>query len=386
MLSRPSNKGRGDARKGERPMIVSRIRRRGFRSRPATMNVFLSAAIVGLGFLAPSACIECVGQEDTPEHTKQAEYILSFPRESDEGIYLKKATAISVDLLGNIHVVDSGQNKILVFSKKGEFLKSLGRSGQGPGDLLAPEKICFDAANTMYVYESANGRIQSFNSKGEYIRGFKVYKYIQALRVWGKRIYCVCKQQVPNNPLIEILDLDGKMLGVIGTDKRIDKIEGYRQKSMDFKKLDISGSGKIWFAWEYFSWIQGFSLEGVKHSAIDLTLPRQAEWSRQNLNALQKAPSGGPRYRSVIFAIRARGEFLYLLSSSENGAEIIVCSPGGGKALIYKLISGSEGDFHYYKDFDLTIEDGKLTIFLLQVYPDNCVEIYTVNEPGRGVH
>jgi|GEM_PF-798784 len=357
---------------------------KGFKSPRFFGNLFLSIVLSVTGLITHSLPKGIEGQEGKTKLTKQGEFILSFPSElADDGVYLKKPTAISIDLFGYIHVVDSRQNRILVFSKKGELLRSIGRSGQGPGDLLAPEKICFDELNNLYVYESANGRIQLFNSKGDFIKGFKVFKYIQALKARGNRIYCACMQQEPNNPLIEILDLEGKLVGAIGNDPRIEKIEVLRRKSLDFKKFDISDSGKIWFAWEYFSWIQGFSLEGDKIAMIDLSAPQQTEWSRQNLRTFLKAPSKETHYRSVIFAIRAKGEFLYLLSSSADGAEIIRCTSDGRINLICKLKSHPKNEFYFYRDFDLINENGKLVFFVLQGYPEDSIDVYMVDEPER---
>ena len=367
-------------------MITPPVPGRGTKSQPSLWSAPLFFALAAIGLLAFRTFIGNAGQVSA-DITKRGEFLFSFPGESvDASVYLRKPTALSIDPQGAINVADSGQNKILVFSNRGEFLQNIGRSGQGPGELLAPEKICFDNANTLYVYESANGRIQLFNGKREYIKGFKVYKYIHALKVWGNKVYCACMQQVPDRPLIEILDLDGKKTGEIGTDSRIEKIEPYRRKSLDFKRFDISGSGKIWFAWEYFSWIKGFSLEGTELGVIDLATPRQAEWSRQNVKTFLKAPSAEARYRSVIFAIRAKGEFLYLLSSSGEGAEIIICSPSGGNNIICKLNSIPKEEFHYYKDFDLIIDHDVLTLFLLQAYPESRVDVFRVSEPWKGLH
>jgi hypothetical protein len=349
-------------------------------------NAFIFLALAAIGFLVIRTFFGNAVQ-DSADIVKRGEFTFSFPRESaDATIYLRKPTALSIDPQGAINVADPGQNKILVFSNTGEFLQSIGRSGQGPGDLLAPEKICFDDANTLYVYESANGRIQLFNGKREYIKGFKVYKYIHSLKVWGDKVYCACMQQVPDRPLIEILDLDGKKTAEIGNDSTIERIEAYRRKSLDIKRFDISNSGKIWFAWEYFSWIRGFSLEGTSLGTIDLATQPQAEWSRQNVKTFLKAPSADARYRSVIFAIRSKGESLYVLSSSEEGPEIIICPTTGGENIICKLNSIPKGEFHYYKDFDLSIDHDVLTFFLLQAYPESRVDVFRVSEPWKGLH
>lgn len=107
----------------------------------------------------------------------------SFPDDSmaDRGIYFKKPTSIRMGPKGDVFIVDSGQSQVIVFSKDGECLQRIGNLGKGPGELSAPELINFDEKGFMYIYEWGNARIQIYDDRGKFLKGFKVFKYIEAL-------------------------------------------------------------------------------------------------------------------------------------------------------------------------------------------------------------
>ncbi len=79
---------------------------------------------------------------------------------------------IDVDGEGNIYVVDSGQYRIQKYDKNGNYLKTIGRRGQGPGEFQTPFGMSFDAEGRIYVREYE--KIQILDKNGEYIRGIKV--------------------------------------------------------------------------------------------------------------------------------------------------------------------------------------------------------------------
>ncbi|MCP4726163.1 MAG: 6-bladed beta-propeller [bacterium] len=70
------------------------------------------------------------------------------------------------DSEGNLYILDSRNCRIQVFDKDGEFIRTIGREGQGPGEIL--ESVCIDIepASNIYVNDPLNGRIQIFNSDG----------------------------------------------------------------------------------------------------------------------------------------------------------------------------------------------------------------------------
>ncbi len=74
---------------------------------------------------------------------------------------------------GDIFVLQGhGKAKSLVlkFDHDGNFIKSWGGKGSGPGQLNLPHSLVFDAQGLLYIADRNNARIQVFDADGNYIR------------------------------------------------------------------------------------------------------------------------------------------------------------------------------------------------------------------------
>jgi DNA-binding beta-propeller fold protein YncE len=74
---------------------------------------------------------------------------------------------ICVDAQDRIHVADSCNHRIQIFSSDGKFLRAYGKAGSGLGELSYPYDICVDAAGRQYVCEFGNSRIQIFDAQDQ---------------------------------------------------------------------------------------------------------------------------------------------------------------------------------------------------------------------------
>ncbi len=73
-----------------------------------------------------------------------------------------------------VYVVDSGNNRIMVFDRKGNFKFVFASAGSGDGQLLGPLGIDVDGSGNVYVADRNNYRIQVYDRSGKYIRQFPV--------------------------------------------------------------------------------------------------------------------------------------------------------------------------------------------------------------------
>lgn len=79
---------------------------------------------------------------------------------------------------GNIVVTDGyGNNRVVVFSKDGKFLKQVGKGAGGPadkgtaaGEWVLPHKLALDASDNMYIIDRENRRVQVFDRNLNYLR------------------------------------------------------------------------------------------------------------------------------------------------------------------------------------------------------------------------
>ncbi|MCX6563394.1 MAG: 6-bladed beta-propeller [Candidatus Aminicenantes bacterium] len=80
---------------------------------------------------------------------------------------------VAVDVKNDIYVCDNREHNIKKFSVSGEYIKTFGKLGQGPGDLNTPMEIeCFDGR--LYVRDLMNKRMSIFDSQGAFIRSLKL--------------------------------------------------------------------------------------------------------------------------------------------------------------------------------------------------------------------
>jgi len=110
------------------------------------------------------------------EITFELEEDLSIGKEKDENYLFYRARDIQVDGDGNIHVLDGGNCRIQVFDKNGQYLLTIGRKGQGPGEFNNPSDIHLDKKNNLYVRDSYKMHI--FNKKRQYERSITFFENI----------------------------------------------------------------------------------------------------------------------------------------------------------------------------------------------------------------
>jgi DNA-binding beta-propeller fold protein YncE len=79
---------------------------------------------------------------------------------------LVRPKGVAVDDWGNVYVVESMHDTLLVFDAKGEFLLSIGDTGSGVGRFYLPAGVWTDARNRVYVADMFNGRVAVFQFLG----------------------------------------------------------------------------------------------------------------------------------------------------------------------------------------------------------------------------
>lgn len=86
--------------------------------------------------------------------------------EWDPNYQLYQVSGIALDSQSNLYVLDSGNHRIQKFDDEGNYLRTIGREGEGPGEFTRISSVFIDDEDTIYV--SDRRRIQIFSSAGEY--------------------------------------------------------------------------------------------------------------------------------------------------------------------------------------------------------------------------
>ncbi|HMD40124.1 MAG TPA: peptidyl-alpha-hydroxyglycine alpha-amidating lyase family protein [Candidatus Acidoferrum sp.] len=83
----------------------------------------------------------------------------------------RQVTDVAWDAAGNAFISDGYVNsRVAKLDKDGNWLKSWGEPGDGPGQFNVPHSIAVDASGNVYVADRGNRRIQVFDGDGKFLR------------------------------------------------------------------------------------------------------------------------------------------------------------------------------------------------------------------------
>jgi sugar lactone lactonase YvrE len=164
------------------------------------------------------------------------------PLPAEDGRF-RQVTDVAWDKEGNTFISDGYINsRVAKVDKDGNWLKSWGDRGNGPGQFNTPHSIATDAKGNVYVADRGNHRIQVFDGDGRFLRQIVIDVPVppdakpaigripdEAMVAGGTFApgspWSLCITPPPNQVLyssdawpgrIYKLSLDGKLLGVLG--------------------------------------------------------------------------------------------------------------------------------------------------------------------------
>jgi DNA-binding beta-propeller fold protein YncE len=168
----------------------------------------------------------------------------------------RQPTDVTWDAAGNSYISDGYINsRVAKFDKDGNWVKSWGQRGKGPGEFNLVHSIASDAQDRIYVADRNNRRIQVFDTDGKFLREIKIdvpfdentqpilgnkpdlKTYLQTGGSFTPGApWALCITPPPNQVLysadsypgrIYKLSLDGKILGVLGKSGKLLKQFGW---------------------------------------------------------------------------------------------------------------------------------------------------------------
>ena len=91
-----------------------------------------------------------------------------------DGLF-RQPTDVAWDSEGNIYISDGYVNsRVAKYDRNGDWVKSWGSKGTGPGQFRLPHSIAIDRNNNVYVGDRSNHRIQVFDTDGKFLRMFSI--------------------------------------------------------------------------------------------------------------------------------------------------------------------------------------------------------------------
>ncbi len=107
------------------------------------------------------------------------EFSINTEAEESAKMGLTDIVDFDVDSQGNIYLRTAQAYEFFVFKfdNRGNYLKSFGRSGQGPGELGAPSSIRVSSKDEVLISDQQNRKVVFFSSEGDLNKEIKVEWY-----------------------------------------------------------------------------------------------------------------------------------------------------------------------------------------------------------------
>jgi len=86
--------------------------------------------------------------------------------DDDEELFFGVLTRITSDDKGNIYVLDAQLNEVMIFSSQGEYIQSIGREGEGPGEFRRPADLFLTPDGNVAVMQRMPGKIVMLSKDG----------------------------------------------------------------------------------------------------------------------------------------------------------------------------------------------------------------------------
>lgn len=85
----------------------------------------------------------------------------------DEEEFFGVISDIDIDAAGNVYLLDSQLNQAKIYTKDGEFVRAIGREGEGPGEFRMPSAMFFTKDDKVAVMQTMPGKIVQLSKDGK---------------------------------------------------------------------------------------------------------------------------------------------------------------------------------------------------------------------------
>ncbi len=110
---------------------------------------------------------------DDPVLVLAEDLVIKGSDEPEERMFQSIHT-LDVDEKGNMYILDELAGNIKVYDRNGDFVKTIGRKGQGPGEFGMPISLFLSSQSQIIVNDMGQRKIQYFDMDGKYLKAFSV--------------------------------------------------------------------------------------------------------------------------------------------------------------------------------------------------------------------
>jgi len=135
----------------------------------ATLAACVDGPPLEQAIVSDSAGIRLVSNlaPDTPlDWTFTPTLTLGGEEEGPESFFSVSERTVGVDAAGRIYVLDADGHRLLVFASDGTHVRTLGREGEGPGEISWPIGLTVKPDGTALIDDIGRGTVHGFDSTG----------------------------------------------------------------------------------------------------------------------------------------------------------------------------------------------------------------------------
>ena len=93
--------------------------------------------------------------------------------EGNENYMFGSQVFVNTDDEGNIYVTDRDRKIVKKYGSNGNFLRSIGRPGQGPGEFQEISEVRFNGDGNIYLHDVKSQRISFLSKEGKYLKAIR---------------------------------------------------------------------------------------------------------------------------------------------------------------------------------------------------------------------
>lgn len=267
---------------------------------------------------------------------------------------------------GNIIVNDQKVNQLFMFDDQGNFIKKIGRAGQGPGEFGNP--FCMTTtSDSIIVADNSNMRIQYYDLDGNFIRDFKIFKALIDITVNTEGlIYAAPLRINPEYSLVDVLDKNGKLLTSFGKARFGEKSTSFISNMV---KISMNNKNDLYLAFNSFPLVCKYSADGNLQTEFKLEHKVLKELEKENKDRLKNRGN----LMRVLYAIRSNQNGFFILFGWPR-TQILEYDPEG--RLVNEYYYEDKNYETLFSDFIIQ-ENGEEKIFyLLKRAPEKKIVIF----------